>query len=234
MPISPKRVLLKISGEALGQGGISSEGVSHLISSIKPLTDQDIQVAIVFGGGNFFRGGKQFQDLGIERAAADQAGMLATVMNALIFAQALTNSSLPSKILCSFTIEGIVEKYQWDKGRESLERGEILLLPGGTSHPFFTTDTASALRAVELKADVLLKATTHVDGVYDKDPRSHPDARRFSKLSYQEYIKQNLGVMDLTAITLCMQHTLPVLVYDSTKTSFSEILERPELGTLIS
>jgi uridylate kinase len=233
MAISPKRVLLKISGEALGQGGISSNGVTHLIHSIKSLLDQNIQIAIVLGGGNFFRGGSEFEKLSINRAAADQAGMLATVMNALILTQALAHHSIPSKILSSFKIEGMTEKYSWDKGRSALDKGNVLICPGGTGLPFFTTDTAAALRAVELKADLLLKATTHVDGVYDKDPRKHQDAKRFEKITYKEYIEKNLGVMDITAITLCQQHNIPVLVFDSTKKSFSEILDQPMQGTIV-
>jgi len=237
MKFSPKRVLLKISGEALSEhtsGGISSERVSHLISSLLPLIHKKIQVAIVIGGGNFFRGGEHYDRLKIERTTADQVGMLATVMNALIFQAALSAQSIPSKILSAFQVEGICEKYQWQKGRSSLENGELLLLPGGTSHPFFTTDTAAALRATELKADLLLKATTQVDGIYDSDPRKKSDARKFAHLSYQEYLERGLQALDLTAISLCQQNHIPVLLYNAREHSFEEILNNPNFGTLIT
>lgn len=237
MHFAPKKILLKISGEALGQsseGGICPKKVSRLIFSLQSLLLKKIQISIVFGAGNFFRGGERFKELGIARAAADQAGMLATVMNALIFSEALTNAGITNKVLSSISIEGVAEKFDWKKGRCALEQGMVLLLPGGTGHPFFTTDTAAALRAAELKADVLLKATTHVDGVYDRDPRKDETASRYSQISFNEYLAKGLKVLDLTAVALCQESGVPILVYNSSKHSFEEVLEHPDLGTLIT
>lgn len=211
-----RRVLLKISGEALAGDrphGIDEEALSSAARKICALHQSGVEVGLVIGGGNFFRGLQGGPDLGLERSAADQIGMLATVMNGIALQKALQHHGSPAYLLTSFECPAIGERFRHDLAMEYLTRG-ITLFVGGTGHPYFTTDTASALRASEIKADCLLKATMHVDGAYDADPKKVKNAKLYQTLSYQEYLAKGLGILDLTAITLCMTNKIPVQVFN--------------------
>lgn len=215
MPAKPKgarqRVLLKLSGEGLGDGGYDAAAVRSLASEIAALPAAGIEVAVVVGGGNLVRGRDLPADL-VHRTTADAAGMLATVANSLVLAGAIREAGAPSRVLAAVPMPDVAESFRADYARERLAAGEVLLLGGGTGRPFFTTDTAAALRALEVGAGVLLKATT-VDGVYDRDPRKSKGAKRFERLSFDEVIERRLGVMDQTAFTLCRENALPIVVF---------------------
>ena len=213
-PAAPRRVLLKLSGEGLcreGGRGYDAEQVRSLAQEIAGLPLSGIQTAIVVGGGNLVRGRDLPGDV-VERTAADAAGMLATISNSVVLAAALRTAGARSRILTAIPMPDVADAFTADRARNALEDGEVLLLGGGTGRPYFTTDTAAALRALEVGAEVLLKATT-VDGVYDRDPRKEKGAKRFDTLTFDEVLKRRLGVMDQTAFTLCRDNALPIVVF---------------------
>lgn len=210
-----KRVLLKLSGEALAgdQGyGIDPEILKTLTHEIKDVSALGCELAIVIGGGNIFRG-IAGSSQGMERAQADYMGMLATVINALALQDSLEQAGVMTRVQSAITMEQIAEPYIRRRAQRHLEKGRVVIFAAGTGNPFFTTDTAASLRAVESAAEVLLKAT-NVDGVYDDDPRKNPDAKKLDELSYIDVLNRHLKVMDATAISLCMDNQLPIIVFD--------------------
>lgn len=216
MPQTPayKRILLKLSGEALmGQDGygINRETVDRIVGEVAEVVNLGVEVAIVIGGGNIFRGIAPAASH-MDRATADYMGMLATVMNALALQDAMRRVSLVSRVQSALNIEQVVEPYIRGKAMRYLEEGKVVIFAGGTGNPFFTTDTAAALRGMEMNVDLVLKATK-VDGVYTDDPKTHSDAMRYQRLTFDEAIIKNLQVMDATALTLCRGQNLPINVF---------------------
>lgn len=210
-----RRILLKLSGEALQgdkQYGISPAVLDAIAEELKVIYDLNVQIAIVIGGGNIFRGVAASAQ-GMDRASADYMGMLATIINALALQDALETAGLPTRVQTAIEMSQLAELYIRRRAIRHLEKGRLVIFAGGTGNPYFTTDTAAALRAMEIHADVILKATK-VDGVYDKDPVKHKDARKFDKLSHLDVLKQDLKVMDATAISLCRDHALPIIVFN--------------------
>ncbi len=211
--IKYKRILLKLSGEALGNEegtGIDPECAVKIARRVKEVHDMGVDVAIVIGAGNLWRG-KQGIDLGMDRATADYMGMLATVMNGLALMDALESIDVVTRLQSAIEMRSVAEPYIRRRAIRHMEKGRVVIFGGGTGNPYFSTDTAAALRAMEINADVLIKATK-VDGVYDSDPNRNPDAKKFDHLTYIDTINKRLSVMDTTAITLCMEHNLPILV----------------------
>jgi|SRR5574344_270707 uridylate kinase len=231
-----KRVLLKLSGESLGgpQGrGLDEKMLAQYAEEIVKICKKGVEVAIVIGGGNIFRGlsgvGK-----GFDRVKGDQMGMLATVINSIALSMALKTAGAEAQVFTSTPMKPVAEYYVRDRAVELLEQGTIVIIAGGTGNPFFTTDSASALRACEIKADVLLKGT-RVDGVYTDDPEKDPDAVRYSSLSYEKAISDGLKVMDSTAFSLCKDNKMPIVVFDMNKKgNLLKIAEGEEIGTIIS
>jgi len=210
------RVLLKVSGEALmgnAAYGIEPETVNRIATQIKGASDLGVQVAVVVGGGNIWRG-VQASQTGMDRATADYAGMLATVINALALQDAIEQVGGDVRTQTAIPIQQVAEPYIRRRAIRHLEKGRVVIFAAGTGNPYMTTDTAAALRAVEIDADVLLLAKNKVDGVYDADPRKQPAARRFSRLSYMDALNLRLEVMDSTALSLCMENDLPIVVFD--------------------
>ena len=207
------RILLKLGGEALagpGGYGISPEQADFVANKVKAVKDLGVEVALVIGGGNLWRGRAGLQH-GMERATADYIGMIGTVMNALALQDALERMGIVTRALSAIEMRAVAEPYIRRRAIRHLEKGRVVIFAGGTGNPYFTTDTAGALRAMEIDADVLVKATK-VDGVYDDDPQKNPDARKFDYLSYIEALNRQLKVLDATAISLCMDNSLPILV----------------------
>jgi uridylate kinase len=231
-----QRVLLKLSGEALGDPatghGIDPEAVQVIARQIVRVAQLGVETAIVVGGGNILRGA-EFSKLGGHRASADYMGMLGTVINGLALSDALESNGLETRVLTALEIRQVAEPFVRRKALNHLEQGRVVILAGGTGNPFFTTDTAAALRATELSCEVLLKATK-VDGVYTADPKHVRDAKRYEELSYMDVLRQGLRVMDGTAITLCMENRLPVIVFNMFEEGNLERVIRGEsLGTRI-
>ena len=230
-----KRVLLKLSGEALlgkEKFGIARETCQTIAKDIIDVQKKGVEVAIVIGGGNIVRG-KQNEEHGIERVPLDQMGMLATVINGIGLKQVFEKEGCRVKVLSAFTCQNFVELYSPQKAQEYLKEGYAVIFVGGTGMPFFTTDTAAAVRAIEISADILLKATK-VDGVYDKDPHKFSDAKRFEKITYQQILKDSLKVMDLTATALCMDNDLPILVFDIFEpSSLKQAILKEKIGTFV-
>jgi uridylate kinase len=212
-----RRVLLKLSGEALmgAQGyGIDVPTLQAIARECAEVKALGAELALVIGGGNIFRGLKGAA-AGMDRTTADQMGMLATVMNALAMQDALEAHGVPTRVMSALEMRNVAEMYIRRRAARHLEKGRVVIFAAGTGNPYFTTDTAAALRALEIKADVVMKATK-VDGVYDKDPKKHADAVRFDKLTYTDALNLDLGVMDATSISLCRENALPILVFDMT------------------
>ena len=210
-----RRILVKLSGEALmgnAQYGIDPEFLKRLASEIRSVRELDIETAIVVGGGNLFRGAGLAR-AGMDRVAADQMGMLATVMNALALQDALENSGVFARVMSAVRIQEVCEDYIRRRAVRHLEKGRVTIFAAGTGNPFFTTDTAASLRAIEIEADLLLKATK-VDGVFDADPEQNAGARKFEQLTYDEVLDRRLGVMDATAIVLCRDEKMPLRVFN--------------------
>jgi len=230
-----KRILLKLSGEALmgsQQYGIDPERLSDYASEIKSIADQKVQVAIVIGGGNIFRGMAGVAT-GVDRVQGDYMGMLATVINSMALQAALEKKGIKTKLLSGIAIEPVAEAMSRRKAISYLEEGKVVIISGGTGNPYFTTDTASALRAVEIKADVILKGT-RVDGIYTADPEKHPDAVKYDTLTFDEAYEKGLSIMDLTAFTLCRENNLPIVVFDmNTKGNLLKVVSGIEIGTLV-
>jgi uridylate kinase len=209
-----KRILLKLSGEALmgdDNYGINRTTINRIVLEVKGIVDLGVQVAVVIGGGNIFRGVAPAAE-GMDRATADYMGMLATVMNAMALQDAMKNVGLNARVQSALNIEQVAEPYIRGKAIRYLEEGRVVIFGAGTGNPFFTTDTAAALRGMEMNADIVLKATK-VDGVYTDDPKTNPDAMRYKALSFDEAISKNLKVMDATAFTLCRDQKLPISVF---------------------
>jgi len=228
------RVLLKLSGEALmGQRAFGLDGgvVDEVAAEIARARDQGAQIAVVVGGGNIFRGISAAAK-GLDRVQADQMGMLATVINALALREALERHGAPAQVMSAVPMEPIARPFNRDEALELLDQGRVLVFAAGTGLPYFTTDTAAALRAVEIKAQVLMKATK-VDGVYDSDPVENPGARRYDRLDYQEVLINNLRVMDQTAVSLCRENDLPILVFKLEAGGLEAAVRGQSRGTLI-
>jgi uridylate kinase len=232
-----KRILLKISGEALmgDQGfGIKPEVISLVADEIVQAASLGCSVAVVVGGGNIFRGVQNSTKLGMDRAAADYVGMLATVMNSLILQETLKSKDVPVRVMSAIGMDRVAEPYIRLRAVRHLEKGRVVIFAGGTGNPFFSTDTTSALRAAEIGADVIMMAKNGVDGVYDKDPKFHPDAVKFDSLTYDDVLLKNLKVMDQTAVTLCKETKLPILVFDFNRPgAIPQILMGEKIGTYI-
>jgi uridylate kinase len=230
-----KRVLLKLSGEALagsGKVGIDIETIKSIAGDVHEVYKTGLGIALVIGGGNIFRG-EVGKALGIERATGDYMGMLATVINAIAFQDALEKLGAPTRVMTAIEMRSVAEPYIRRRAIRHIEKGRIVILSAGTGNPFFTTDTAASLRAIEIGADILMKATK-VDGVYDKDPAKEKDAKKIDSLSYLDIIKNNYRIMDMTAVSLCKDNNLPIQVFNLfEKGSFKKAILGEKIGTMI-
>ncbi len=231
-----KRVLLKLSGEALmgdQDFGISSEVITNYAKQIKEIVELGVEVAIVIGGGNIFRG-LSGSVQGIDRVTGDHMGMLATVINSLALQNAIERLGIPTRVQTAMEMRSIAEPYIKRKAIRHLEKGRVVIFGAGIGNPYFTTDTAAALRAIEINAEVVAKATK-VDGVYDKDPVKYQDAKRYATISYSEVLNQNLKVMDATAISLCLENELPIIVFNSLKDgNIKKMILGEDIGTKVT
>ncbi len=230
-----KRILLKLSGEALAgkQGhGISTSTIKQFAEDVAEAHRTGVQIGIVIGGGNIFRGVAASAE-GMDRASADYMGMLATCINSLALQDALEHAKVPTRVQTAIEMHQIAEPYIRRRAIRHLEKGRVVIFGAGTGNPFFTTDTAAALRAMEINAEVLMKATK-VDGIYDKDPMKHSDAIKFDKISYMEVLNRDLKVMDLTAVSLCMDNKLPILNFDlNTPGNIARAVRGETIGTIV-
>ncbi len=229
------RVLLKLSGEALmgeKSHGIDPDRLNQYAEEIKTAVDNKVEVAIVIGGGNIYRGLSGTAE-GMDRVQGDYMGMMATVINSMAIQSALENLGVKTKLFSGLTIEPIAEPMSRRNAVEALKEGRVAIISGGTGNPFFTTDTASALRAVEIEADVILKGT-RVDGIYTADPEKDPSATKYDKLTFDEVYEKGLKIMDLTAFTLCKENNLPIYVFDMNKKgNLLKVLEGQDIGTVV-
>lgn len=234
MPVF-KRILLKLSGEALmgDQGyGIDPKIISQVAAEIKEVKSLGVEIALVIGGGNIFRG-LAASAQGMDRVSADHMGMLATVINSLAMQDALEKLGLFTRVMSAIKMEQIAEPFIRRRAVRHLEKGRIVIFAGGTGNPYFTTDTAASLRAIEAEADVILKGT-RVDGVYDSDPEKNADAFKFDRISYLDVVKKGLNVMDATAVTLCMENSLPIIVFNlKTEGNLKRIVLGKNVGTRV-
>lgn len=231
-----KRVLLKLSGESLAGGhklGIEAASLEAYATGIKSVVDQGIQAAIVLGGGNIFRG-IQGSRSGIDRVQGDYMGMLATIINSMALQSALENLGVAATVLSGLPVEPLCQKMNRKTAIRLLDQGQVVIMAGGTGNPFFTTDSSAALRAAEIKADVILKGT-RVDGVYSADPEKNPDAVKYDTISFDEAYSKNLGVMDMTAFTICRENNIPVIVFNVNEPGvlFDLLVAGRHHGTLI-
>jgi uridylate kinase len=231
-----KRVLLKLSGEALmGENknfGFDTDVISQYAKDIKELTDLGVQVAIVIGGGNIYRGMNE-ADTGIERAHGDYMGMLATVINGMALQAGLERIGVYTRLLSAIKMEQIAEPYIRRRAIRHVEKGRVVIFGAGTGNPYFTTDTAGSLRAIEINADVILKGT-RVDGIYTADPEKDPTATKFGVITFKDCIDKNLKVMDMTAFTLCMENSLPIIVFNMNKPgNLRRVVSGEKVGTLV-
>jgi uridylate kinase len=230
-----KRILLKLSGESLmgdKNFGLDPVVISQYAHEIKQITDLGVQVAIVIGGGNIYRGMNE-AETGIERAQGDYMGMLATVINGMALQSGLEKVGVTTRLQSAIKMEQIAEPYIRRRAMRHLEKGRVVIFGAGTGNPYFTTDTAGSLRAVEIKADVILKGT-RVDGIYTADPEKDPTATKYGHITFAECIAQNLKIMDMTAFTLCMENNLPIVVFDMNKTgNLMSVVIGEKTGTLV-
>jgi len=230
-----KRILLKLSGEALmgdDAYGINRVTITRIVSEVKEVVDLGVQVAVVIGGGNIFRGVAPAAE-GMDRATADYMGMLATVMNAMALQDAMKNIGLNARVQSALSIEQVAEPYIRGKAIRYLEEGRVVIFGAGTGNPFFTTDTAAALRGMEINAEIVIKATK-VDGVYTDDPKTNPEAMRYKTISFDEAISKNLKVMDATALTLCRDQKLPISVFSIFKQgALKKVVMGEDEGTMV-
>lgn len=230
-----KRLLLKLSGEALmGQGshGIDPQVIQRLAQEIHAVVSQGVQLGLVIGGGNILRGAGMASQ-GINRVSGDHMGMLATVINALAMQDALEKAGTPCRVMSALSMNQVCESYTAREAVRHLEQGRVVIFAAGTGNPFFTTDSAASLRAIEIGADIMLKATK-VDGVYSADPVTHPDATLYRRISYDAALAQKLGVMDATALVLCSEHAMPVRVFNVFEPGhLGRIVEGQDVGTLV-
>ena len=231
-----RRILLKLSGEALmgkQAGGIDEKILTGLSQEIGEVTSLGVQIALVVGGGNIYRGIQTSREYGIDRASADYMGMLATVINSLALQERLERDGVMTRVLSAIEMRAIAEPYIRRRALRHLDKGRVVIFAAGTGNPYFTTDTAAALRAMEIGSDVILKAT-RVDGVYDKDPLAHKKARKFKELTYIDVLNRNLKVMDATAISLCMDNDLPIVVFNLTKRgNIRRVVLGEKIGTVV-
>ena len=230
-----KRVLLKLSGEALvgtKEYGIDDSFITELADQLTQLHKKNVQLIIVIGGGNFFRG-SDLEKLGIQRVTADHMGMLATVINSLALQSSIEKLNIECRVMSSITIDAVCEKYIKRKAERHLEKNRIVILAGGTGNPFFTTDSAASLRAIELGAEIMLKGTK-VDGIFDKDPVKYKDASLYKEISYQDIISKNLAVMDATAVVMCQENKMPLKVFNILKNgNLKKAILDDKIGTKI-
>jgi uridylate kinase len=230
-----KRILLKLSGESLmgnQQYGIDQQRLKDYAEQIKEISDMGIQIGIVIGGGNIFRG-LSGATKGFDRVKGDQMGMLATVINSLALNSALTSVGCKSRVLTAIRMEPIGEFYSKDRAVDLIEQGEVVILSAGTGNPYFTTDTGSSLRGIEIEADVMLKGT-RVDGIYTADPEKDPTATRFDRISFDEVYNRGLAVMDLTATAMCKENNLPIIVFNmDVKGNLKKVMEGQSIGTYV-
>jgi uridylate kinase len=231
-----KRILLKISGEGFcptGKGGIDIEETQFLAREIVSVAKEKVQLAIVVGGGNIVRG-SQLSNLGVTRATADYMGMLGTVINALALQDIVEKMGVPTRLLTAIPMEAVAEPFIRRRCIRHLEKGRVVVMAAGTGNPYFTTDTTAALRATEINADAILKATK-VKGVYDSDPVKNPKAKMYNSLSYMDVLNEKLKVMDSTAITLCMENNIPIIVFNlKEKGNILKVVKGGKIGTVIS
>lgn len=230
-----KRILLKLSGESLmgeKQYGIDEKRLNEYATQIKDIADKGIQIGIVIGGGNIFRGLSGAAQ-GFDRIKGDQMGMLATVINSLALSSALASIGVKTRVLTAIRMEPVGEYYRREYAIECMKKGEVTIFSCGTGNPFFTTDTGSSLRAIEIKADVMLKGT-RVDGIYTADPEKDPTATKFNDITYDEIYRRGLKVMDLTATTMCKENNMPIIVFDmDTPGNLKKVVEGENIGTLV-
>ena len=230
-----KRILLKLSGEALmgdSDYGIDSNRLKLYAKEIKKITDENVEVAIVIGGGNIYRG-MRAEDMGIDRVQGDYMGMLATVINGMALQSALEEIKIKTRLQTAITMEQIAEPYIKRKATRHLEKGRVVIFGAGTGNPYFTTDTAATLRAIEIDADVILKGT-RVDGIYTADPEKDSSAVKYDTISFEEVYEKGLNVMDLTAFTLCKENKLPIIVFDmNTPGNLHKVVFGKGVGTLV-
>jgi len=231
-----KRILLKLSGESLmgkKQFGIDNERISNYANEIKEIVSNGVQVAIVIGGGNIFRG-IQAEEGGMERTQGDYMGMLATVINSMALQSALEAINVDTRLQTAIEMKQIAEPYIKRRAVRHLEKGRVVIFGAGTGNPYFTTDTAASLRAIEIEADVILKGT-RVDGIYNDDPEKNPNAKKYETISFEEVYKQGLSVMDMTAFTLCNENKLPIIVFDMNKKgNLKKVVKKGKrIGTLV-
>ncbi|HNW96989.1 MAG TPA: UMP kinase [Bacteroidales bacterium] len=231
-----KRILLKLSGESLAgkeKYGIDATQLNEYAKEINEITAMGVQVAVVIGGGNIFRG-MQGSGEGFDRVQGDYMGMLATVINSMALQSALENLNQKSQVFSGIEIDPLCKKMSRRRAIESLEKGRVVIIAGGTGNPYFTTDTASALRAAEIKADVILKGT-RVDGIYTADPEKDKSAKKFDTLSFDEAYEKKLNIMDMTAFTLCKENKLPIIVFNmNAKGNLKKIIEGQKIGTIVN
>lgn len=231
-----KRILLKLSGESLAgasKQGIDTQRLAEYAEQVKAIAQKGVQIGIVIGGGNIFRGLSGAQK-GFDRVKGDQMGMLATVINALALASALEAIGQPVRVLTSIRMEPIGDFYSPAKAQRLLDKGNVVILAGGTGAPYFTTDTGSSLRALEIKADVMLKGT-RVDGIYTADPEKDPTATKFAQITYDEVLRRGLKVMDLTAIVMCKDNNLPIYVFNMDQLgNLEKVINGESIGTLVT
>ncbi len=232
-----KRVLLKLSGEALmgNQGfGIDPEMINNIAKEIKNVVSLGVELAIVVGGGNIFRGVQNSAKLGMDQASGDYVGMLATVMNASVLQGVLRKNGVECRVLTAITMNKIAEPYVRFRAIRHLEKGRVVIFAAGTGNPFFTTDTAAALRAAEIDAQAMLMAKNKVDGIYNKDPRKFPDAKKYDEISFDEVIHEDLKIMDTAAVALCKNSDIPIIVFDFEATgAIEKILKGDKIGTTV-
>lgn len=230
-----KRILLKLSGESLMGNqnyGIDTNRLNEYAQQITSILKQGVQVGVVIGGGNIFRG-LSGATQGFDRVKGDQMGMLATVINSLALNSALQAAGTKTKVYTSIRMEPVGELYSKDKAIEALENGKVVIISGGTGNPYFTTDTASALRGIEIEAEIMMKGT-RVDGIYTSDPEKNPDATKYEKISFDEIYNKNLKIMDLTATTLCKENNLPLLVFNMDKNgNLQKVINGENIGTIV-
>jgi uridylate kinase len=230
------RILLKLSGESLmgdRNFGIDPQMLDQYAKEIREITNIGVQVAVVIGGGNIYRGRNE-QETGIERAQGDYMGMLATVINGMALQAALEKAGVNTRLQSAIKMEQVAEPYIRRRAMRHLEKGRVVIFGAGTGNPYFTTDTAGSLRAIEIKADVILKGT-RVDGIYNADPEKDPNAVRYESVSFDEVISQNLKVMDMTAFTLCKENNLPIIVFDmNTPGNLLNVVTGMRIGTLVN
>ena len=231
-----ERVIVKLSGEAFAGGnsaGINASAVRDIAQEIKGLVDLDYQVGIIIGAGNIWRG-RDAAENGMERASADYMGMLGTILNSLALQNALEALGVPTRTMTAIEIPRVAEPYIRRRAIHHLEKNNVVIFGGGTGNPFFSTDSAAALRAAEVGAKTILMAKNGCDGVYDSDPRKNPNAKKFTTITYHELIERELQVMDLTAATLCKENNIKTIVFDmNVKGNVVKVLEHPEIGTII-